>query len=175
MNREPARKIPEGLRRARDFVNELEREGVFNLNKLSEFWSRAEIRCAPFIPILSLSKENIELDFEVVIGFFADLESIEATMSELPISISFQQSLDPTPLLTANFQMATNPDCQKNEVSTFIFDSLLKSLMIVQTALVLDAFAKNTRDAFSYDLPKPGSTWDLGYLVRVMLSNDRPN
>lgn len=171
MTREPARKIPEGLLKARAWVNELELEGLFKLNKQSDFWSRAEVICAPLIPILSISKENFELEFDIVIGIFEDSESIENVMSELPIPISHEITLEANPLLTIKFQFAATPQCKKNEISNFITDSLFKSLLVVQTALVMEAFTPLTRDAYSQKLPKPGQIWSHGELVRNMLGN----
>lgn len=171
MVREPAKKIPAGIVHARALINDLNAKSHFQINVANQYWSSAELVCVPFLCLLEFSKENIELDLKIVAGEFESSDSLLEVLGELPIEIEHSYSLIPNPVLTLNFNLPVMPNTQEYEIANFLIESVIKSLMVVQTALVTESFTPSSRNLFSSYLPKPAGLWNFGEIARGLLGH----
>ena len=170
MNRVPAQPIPKGIVNARGLVNELARESRIRIEAKNPYWQVTEIYCDPFVGAISYSRENIELIFEIFIGRVFDADAGQEIISELPIPVNFNFSLEPEPLVSIIGEIAVTPNSQKFEISNFLSNTMICALMSTQALIVTDSFTQDSMKKLNAGkLPQANSMWDLGELAEKLL------
>lgn len=170
MSREAAQPIPKGIVKARGLVNELAAEGRIRIDATNPYWQETWVSCKPFKGKISYSKQNIELLFEITVGKVFDSSAGREIIEDLPIPINYNYSLEPEPLLQIFSELAVTPETRKTEVSNFLQNTTIQSLIATQALLVTDSFTRETKENLGQGLlPKANSLWDFGGLSEMIL------